>query len=443
MRMRLSWLCSFLIGGVLLLLINGCDDSSTVGLGVGPDSLQGGAPVTLDAIPSLDTTQVAPQTGLELRPGIGVGRDQWRFLVGRVDDPVGGTIEADGSFDILGRSFLPGDVLDADVDSLEAELRLLPTYVHGDTAALVDVRVHTLSQEAEMNGATADTTFAATSEVTSASISPTDSLVTIDLPNSWLSDNLSVLRDTSDGGSAFQEAFHGFKLAVGSEANAVVGFSSTSVSLRLRHTGTGTSTDYNGFKTFTHVERRNVPPAPPNYVVLQDGVGKSLTMKWDYEANPLDTLKSSPLNRAEIFVPVDTTELKARGGSSTFVRPLAKGFRVLASRRSGADSPTCGSLGTAEIPSDETQCALPLVGAAAPSAARVTSDASFRIFETSLLSEPVFTTLRVHVADRQTTSIGPNTTIRPGLPSTLPVLIPLEGAADLGQPRATLTVTPL
>lgn len=443
MRMRLSWLWAFLIGGALVLSISGCDDSSTVGLGVGPDSLQGGAPVTLDVFPSLDTTTVAPQTGLALRPGVGVGRDQWRFLVGRVDDPVGGTIEADGSFDLLGRRFLSAPLLEADADSLEAKLRLLPNYVHGDTAAQVDVRVFELSEEAEMDGATADTTFPAANEVTTASISPTDSLITVDLPQSWISDNLSALRDTSDGGAGFEEAFHGFKLVPGQEANAVVGFSSVSATLRLSHVNGETSADFASFKSFTHVERRNVPASPSNYVVLQGGVGKSLTMRWDYDANPLDTLKSSPLNRADIFVPVDTTALKERGGSATFVRPLAKGFRIIATRRPGADTPSCGSVGTAAIPNNDSRCALPLVGRSAPSAIRVSSNAAFRVFETSLLDEPVFTTYRVHVADRQTTNIGTSATLRPGLPSTLPVLVPLEEATDSRPPRATLTVTPL
>lgn len=443
MRMRLPWLSAFLVGGALLLSITACDDASNVGLGVGPDSLQGGEPVTLDAVPSLDTTTVAPQTGLQLRPDIGAGRNTWRFLAGRVNDPVGGTIEADGYFDLLGRSFLSAPLLDADVDSLDAELRLLPTYVHGDTTSTVDIRLFELAEEADMNGARADTTFPVTNEVTSTTLSPTDSLVVIDLPQSWLVDNLESLRDTTDGGTNFEESFHGFRLVAGDRANAVVGFSSTTIALRLRHTSRGTTADYVGFKTFTHVERRNVPPAPDNYIVLQDGVGLSLTMNWDFDSNPLDSLKNSPINRADILVPVDTTALKARSGSASFARPLAKGFRILATRSEGPNAPSCGSVGTAEVPDDESVCALPLVGAAAPAGARATNDASFRIFNTSLLNQPVFSGYRVHVADRQSTSIGPNSTIRPGLPSTLPVLVPRPEVQDLDEPRVTLTVTPL
>lgn len=443
MRMRIPWLSAFLVGGALLVSITACDDASNVGLGVGPDSLQGGEPVTLDVVPSLDTSSVAPQTGLELRPGIGAGRDTWRFLAGRVNDPVGGTIEAHGYFDLLGRSFLSAPLLDADVDSLDAELRLLPTYVHGDTSSTIDLRVFELAEEAEMNGARADTTFPVANEVTSTTLAPTDSLVEIDLPRSWLADNLESLRDTTDGGTNFEESFHGFRLVASNQANAVVGFSSTTIILRLRHTGRGTTADYLGFKSFTHVERQNVPPPPDDFFVLQDGVGLSLTMDWDFGVNPLDSLKNSPLNRADILVPVDTVALKARSGSATFVRPLAKGFRILATRSERANTPSCGSVGTAAAPNNESLCAIPLVGTAAPGGARATTDASFRIFNTSLLNQPVFNSYRVHVADRQSTSIGPNSTVRPGLPSTLPVLVPRPEAEDLDEPRVTLTLTPL
>lgn len=439
--MRPSWIYSLLVGGVLLFSFSACDDASTVGLGVGPDSLSGGDPVTLDIPPALDTTTSPPQTGLELQPFSPFGnRGPWRVLVGRVDDPIGGTIEANGYFDVQGRSDLPPEILNADPDSLSAELRFTPTYIHGDTASSVEFRVLNLSEEAKMDQARADTTFPVGSAIARRSIVPTDSLVTIDLPSSWLtSERLGVLRDTSDGGSAFNENFHGFKL-VAAEESAVVGFSVGNATLRLIHTPDSTTADFPGLKAFTHVERRNVPDFP-NHQVLQGGVGVGLTMNWDFNAPPLDTLNRAPLNRAEIFVPIDTSAMEARSGSDSFARPLPKGYRVTAVRDQG--STVCSRIQTVfPLPQNDTRCALPILPQAIPGAALVPNRPAFPIFETSLRQTPAFTRYRVEVADRET-SPSRSETVQPGLPSTLPVLVPLPEAEDIGSPHATLTVTPL
>jgi len=440
--MRPSWIYSLLVGGVLLFSLSACDDASTVGLGVGPDSLSGGDPATLNITPALDTTTSPPQTGLELQPfNPLVDRGPWRVLVGRVDDPIGGTIEASGYLDVQGRSDFPPEIRNAGSDSLSAQLRFTPTYVHGDTASSVEFRVLNLSEEAEMDQARADTTFPVGSAIARRSIVPTDSLVTIDLPSSWLtSERLDVLRDTSDGGSAFDENFHGFKL-VAAEESAVVGFSVSNATLRLIHTPDSTAADYPGIKAFTHIERRNVPDIA-DYRVLQGGVGIGLTMEWDYSTSPLDTLTRDPLNRAEIFVPIDTSAMEARSGSDSFARPLPKGYRVTAVRAQG--STVCSSIRTiVPLPQDDTRCALPLVPQAIPGAALVSNNTAFPIFETSLRQTPAFTRFRVEVADRRNSPSSRQQTVQLGLPSTIPVLVPMPEAEDTRPPRATLTVTPL
>lgn len=440
MDVRCSWFCALLLGGTVFLSLSACDDASDVGLGVGPDSLRGGTPTTLNVFPALDTTVVPPQTGLELRP---TTQSQWRFLVGRVEDPIGGTVEANGYFDVLGRTFVPPRILNAETaDSLSAQLRFTTTYLHGDPASAVGVQVLDLEEEADMQAARADTTFGADpNPVTSTTITPTDSLVTIELPQSWISTHLDVLQDTTEAGSSFQDAFHGFKLA-SSGGNAVVGFPSNTISLRLIHTADSTTVDYRGFKMFTHVDRRSPPSPPEDRIVLQDGVGVDLSMQWDFEENPLDTLKNTPLNRAEIFVPVDTTTLTNTQDSS-FVRPLAKGFRIIATRAPGPDTPSCSAVGAGSSPFSDADCALPLQPGAAPGAAYVSTNVAFPIFETSLLQAPVFTTFRVEIAERQSTSVDLRSTIQPGLPSTLPVLVSTSDSDDPGLPRVTLTVTPL
>lgn len=432
MSMRRSWIVALLIGGILLFSLPACDDSSTVGLGVGPDSLAGGDPVTLDIVPAFDTSVTSPQTGLELDPNPFGEQRNWRVLAGRVDDPIGGTIEANGYFDVLGRGDLPPEITNAEPDSLSAQLRFTPTYIHGDSASSVEIRVLNLSEEADMDQARADTTFPAGTEVTRTSILPSDSLVTIDLPSSWLTtEPFEALRDTA-------ESFHGFKLAA-VEESAVVGFSVGNAALRLLHTPDSTTADFSGLKASTHIERRNVPDSP-DHQVLQGGIGVGLTMNWDFNTSPLDTLTRDPLNRAEIFVPIDTLAMQAQSGSETFVRPLPQGYRITAIRASGPDVPTCNDVGA--LPLDETRCAFPLVPQAFSSAALISNNTAFPVFEASLRQTPVFTRFRVEVADRRS-SPERTQTIQPGLPSTLPVLVPLPDAEDVDPPRATLTVTPL
>jgi hypothetical protein len=280
-----------------------------------------------------------------------------------------------------------------------------------------------------------------------AQITPTDSLVTIELRQSWIDANLETLFNTTNDGDDFEDEFHGFKV-VAPNSEAVVGFPSSDAALRLRTiAGSDTVTaDYIGLKTFTHVEQQTAGSSPSGYRLMQDGVGRGLTMNWDFGASPLDTLGSDPLNRAEIFVPNDTSALEGFT-TSDFERPQPQGYRIIATRATAPDAPSCSAVRSVVFSVANEACVLPLLPSAAPSAALVADNVSFPIFERSLRrvrtgQSPVFTTYRVYVADRENTSVDQAATVEPGLPTTLPVLVPVDGT-DPGPPRATLTVTPL
>jgi hypothetical protein len=348
-------------------------------------------------------------------------------------------VTTDGYVDFAGRDDLPSDIASADRSSLTAELRLTTTdYLHGSSSESMDVEVYDLTSEADMDSARATASFdAAPSPVSinEAQINPSDSLVTIRLKASWVRENIGTLRRT---GSDFEDAFFGFKI-VAPNSKAVVGFSSSTASLRLR-TGSGddaTTADYPGLKTFTHIERTGAGDPPPGYRLMQGGVGKGLTMEWAFRESPLDTLESAPLNQANIFVPNDTSALETRSG---FERPQPQGYRVIATRSSGA--PSCPVVGAVTLSDANEACVLPLVPSAAPASALVPDGVARSTFRQSFQrvrddQSPVFTTFRVHVADRENTSVNRAATVQPGLPTTLPVLVPVDG------PRATLTVTPL
>lgn len=453
MSMRSSWLSALLVGSALFISLTACSDSSDVGLGVGSDPLQGGEPVTLDATPSVDTTQTAPITGDNIRERPPT-QNAWRFLVGIVDDPVPGTgtIEAEGYVDFAGRSSLPSEINSASSDSLSVELRLTTDYLHGSSSSSIDVEVYDLTTEADMDSALATASFEADesspASVSGAQINPSDSLVTIRLRQSWIDAHAGTLRNTSNEGDDFEENFHGFKI-VAPNSEAVVGFSSGTAALRLRTVASNDTVraDYSGLKTFSHVEQRNVTSSPPSgHRLIHDGVGTGLEMEWDFGENPLDTLNSDPLNRAEIFVPNDTSALQSFTPSG-FERPQPQGYRVIATRSSAPDAPSCSSVRSAVLSNANEACILPLVASAAPAAALVPDNVAFPTFQQSFRrvrnnQSPVFTTFRVYVADRENTSVDRAATVQPGLPTTLPVLVPTQ-VTEPGPPRATLTVTPL
>jgi len=451
MSVRFSWVSAVLLSGVALLVFSGCSDSSDVGLGVGPDSLEGGQPVTLDVNPQLDTTRLVPRTGRNIATDfIGGDAPTWRFLVGRVDDPLSGTgvIAAEGYFDVSPSNSIPTRIADEnDPDSIVAALRLRPNYVHGDTATSVDIEVRELEEDAEMDQARADTTFPAGALATEAAVpvNPNDTLVTIPLSDAWLDANrLTSLQENSLDG------FDGFKLTTGSSEDAVVGFSSQSATLRLMHKGDSTTVDYTALKTFTHVAQTGMPASPPNtHKLLQDGLGTGLEMRWNFDESPLDTLQNDPLNRAQIVVPVDTTALKDNAGSSTFVRPFPKGFRIIATRESAPDTPPCSAVRASTFSQDGRECIFPLVPSTAPEAAVVANNIAFPTFDLSFERArrapprpPVFENVRLFITDRENTASNPQGTLQPGLPSTIPILIAVDGE-DPTPPRATLTVTPL
>jgi len=86
---------------------------------------------------------------------------------------------------------------------------------------------------------------------------------------------------------------------------------------------------------------------------MQGGIGKGLAMEWAYgekefvneteiDSLPADSGRTLPLNRAEIFVPNDTSALETPSG---FERPQPQGYRIIATRSSGAPScPVVGSV---------------------------------------------------------------------------------------------------
>lgn len=427
MSLRLS--ATFGAAALLFLFVS-CSDPSGVGLGVGPDSLGGGAPQVERVTPeTLRTATSPPVTGIET-----VQQVNWRFLTGAVSDY--GRITAEGYLDFVGRGELPSSLVDAPAGSLAVQLRLQPEYLHGDTSGTVTFRLYDLTQEADMSQAPADTTFPSGPEIARYERSVTDSLLTFSLPEVWVRENVEALRDTSDGGGSSEDAFHGFRLTA-STAEVVVGVDHSTATLRLRRPNLDVSRDFSVLKSFTNIERTDPPVGLPNdRFLVQAGVGQSLVVRWNQSR--LDSLRGTPLNNAEILIPTDSTALADRGNS--FVRPPARSFRLVGTRVPSA--PSCGRVRTSALSNSE--CVLPLVPDGEAGTVRADPRTAFAIFQQSLVedSSAVFSRYRVEVTDRLEAE-GPQSTLSSGLPSTIPVLVPAPDVPDLASPRLELVVTPL
>jgi hypothetical protein len=436
--MSSSRLSVAILGGTLLLLMAACSDPASVGSTLGPDSLSGGDPEVRTFVPSsLDTSTTPSLTGYAVSATVPSGqRRPWRVLTGVVDDRIAGVLEAEGYIDFLGTASRPSGISDAPVDSLNAELRLSRSYLHGDTTSTLEVQLFDLDGPADMGRAPADTSFPAEASPLRSepyAVSASDSLVTLSLPSDWIATHQEALQssDSFEDGS-----FDGFRLTT-SNGNAVMGFEHGSATLRL--TSPSDTVDFRTEQTFTHVERSQVPPPGEGRLLLQDGVGVGLTMDWT--DGTIDSLAEANtlLNRAELSVPVDTTLLEPT--EEHFVRPLPTGYRILATRTDGALS--CRQLNLFALDQAGTQCIFPTVPSWVPSAARVGSDQTFPLFDQWFTEGAPLTQFRTEIAGRSSTSPNAQQTARRGLPSTVPVLVKTEAADPEELPRAILTITPL
>lgn len=429
-------LAAALLCGAVLLSVVSCSDPASVGTGLGPDSLSGGDPEPRTLVPSsLDTARVPPLTGFVASP---LNQDRsWRFLTGTVDDPIAGPIEAEGYIDFVGSEARPSTFQDLPASAFDAQLRLRRAYLHGDTTSTLTVQLYDLAGNADMDRAPADTAFAAEAmpvRPEAYSVSPTDTLVSLSLPDAWVEEHIATLKDSArfDDGS-----FDGFRLTA-TGGNVVVGFEHGSATLRLA--SESDTVDFRSEKTFTRIEQGTPPSLAEDRLLLLDGVGTGLSMAWS--DGQIDSLAAANvvLNRAEISVPVDTSLLLPPDGSN-FVRPLPTGYRVLATRTEGA--PSCGAFQLFALTQTGDQCIFPTEPVWVPEAARPVPDRTFAIFDRWFVDGAPFSRFRMEVTARASSDLSGQETARRGLPSTTPVLIRTDAADVEALPRAIFTVTPL
>ncbi len=283
---------------LLLLFTASCDDPSAVGIGlIGEEGIPQTVRLPAD---SVLTASQRDRTG-----------NASQVLAGRVADPLLGTLAATGYLDFI-RS--PGTRVDTTIVSVRLELRR--SYLYGDTLAAVTLALHDMLEDWPFSGVASDTTLSAGPQVRTFTFAPTDTLVQVELPAEWIAANDTTLRSNT-----FSTSFHGFQLTPVA-GNAVVGFRfATARMVIITATDTLTLT---ASKALTTVVQERTVPLPDGRVLLQDGTGSIVRLRFNFLA---DSVYEAGLHAAVLDVPLDSVRLQQQPVG--FVRPLPPTVRLI------------------------------------------------------------------------------------------------------------------
>ncbi len=231
-----------------------------------------------------------------------------RVLVGSVDDPLTGQIVTHGFLDF------DGDFSGAPSDNISrVQLKLSRNYNFGDTLATIQFELHQILKEWDHTGRRSDTGLDIGPTIMS--VTTQDTLTIVDLPDSWISENESILRSAD-----FETDFHGFAL-IENGSGQVIGFTSTRTVLEV--TSSGGLTTYNVSGTHTQIERRRPSDAPSGFLLFQDGAGPAIELDFAF-----DEFENQPINGVEFVFNVDMAASQA--APENFVRPLPQILQMVA-----------------------------------------------------------------------------------------------------------------
>ena len=282
-----------------LLVLAACTDPTS---DVGLDLL--GESVNLN-------TQTVPSTSFSPSSLVDITGAAPRVLVGAADDALTGQVEASGFLDFAGEfSGAPSDAISA------VQLRLVRDYDFGDTTGVLQFSLRQVLAEWDQSGLKANTALTIGPELISVNVTTRDSLITIDLPVSWIDANENVLRSDN-----FGSEFHGFAF-IDSGSEQVAGFNSASTTLVA--TSTGGPTTFTVSSTYTKFDRKTEPDPPDDLVLFQDGSGPAIALDFDLKAYFSD----QSINGAVLTFSADT--IASQYAPPNFVRPLSHRLQLVA-----------------------------------------------------------------------------------------------------------------
>ncbi len=301
--MRSSPFLLFFFCGTLIFFFTACgDDPSNVGIGLVGD--QSGEP----AVVTLNPATMGEESAKD------VTGNASRVLAGRVNDPLLGIITTTAYVDFqmaggLTEAFRAGP-------TTSAELRFRRDYVYGDTTSAVVLRLNDMPSEWNSDLASADTVLQGGATVAEwrFTLSAADTLVTLELPASWVNAFDATLRSTT-----FNADFHGFQLEAVSES-AVTGFQVERSALRVI-AGSDTA-DFKINKSISGITRSGQAELPPDRTLIQDGVGSVASIDFAFS----DSLWA--LNRAVFQFTADTLTFE-QNTPVNFYRPVLNELRLI------------------------------------------------------------------------------------------------------------------
>ncbi len=286
---------------ILPLFIFACEDPSNVGLGLVGDG-EGGIP----------QTRVIPINAFEPIADDGVRDNTSQVLAGQVIDPAFGTIKAEGFIDVRSNLDLPDSYENGTVEG--ALLYLVPNYFYGDSTQVLTFALHEVLSEFESSGNSQDSIPETGPELMQFDFDPTQSLLQIPLPDTWVNQYEADLRSSS-----FGDVFHGFKI-VPVAGNAVVGFVNTigtatlaDNTARLQGIAAGDTVDYVADKSITTFSKLADPDLPADRTILQNGLAPQISLNFS-----LDSLALGSLNRGALELRIDTGAMET---PANFLRP--------------------------------------------------------------------------------------------------------------------------
>ena len=235
-----------------------------------------------------------------------------RVLAGMVHDPVLGQYEVQGYFDITA---VTSDDFRADTVK-KVELRLRRTYVYGDSTSELRAVLREISEDWGMDDIPTGTSFATGPIIKEFTFSASDTLVKVELPDSLVSELDPILRDPDVG-----DLFHGFRIEVEGNADAVVGFGTLGTTL-LATTGSD-SLFYPIGKTYAFVERSASADIPENRFLMQAGIGPLPEFSLSVSSDIYTSGEPFSVNRATLTLWADTLSLR-QNTPTHFERPLLR-----------------------------------------------------------------------------------------------------------------------
>ena len=293
------------------ILLAGCDSPTGAGLDLAGGGT--GEPISFSV----------PPTTFESAPVKDITGGSSRVLAGTVDDPAVGTTTAIGYMDFQLESSLTTAFTDGPVT--EATLTLQKDYLYGDTSAATLFSLTDIEDSWLDTGARSDTVLSTGAEVIQFSVQPSDTTITIPLPQTWIAANDTTLRSVF-----FNSAFHGFQIST-SSTDFVAGFTIGGSSLQI--VSGGDTLNFGASQSLTNVSSTPLASPPTDRILLQDGSGVGIDMFIDESSS--DSLTLSVLSRATLTVSADTASLAA--APPGFVRPTVRNLELFGSTENGID----------------------------------------------------------------------------------------------------------